>query len=317
MDSKELQEYIKTAISLETDIATQERIVSVYKQNSQDRKPTLKLQNEPDKPSVGISEEYHPVFFSNSNFDGAAACIFIGVFLILIGFFFYSGNLVDEAKRIGYGFQITGVLLFIPYFLKKKKSRKLQEQQEATNQRRLRDYEERLAKVRENNQLTRKQYQNNLSAWSLDDEQNIKVLTQHISDTRLLLEKLYAMDIIYNKYRNLPALTSIYEYLITERCDDLKGPHGAYNLYEDEVRKDTVISQLNTVIENLEQIKQNQFMLYQQVRAIQIETANVETEMKRISGYTFNIAQLSALNTYYNALTARNSEVTMMYHLLA
>lgn len=33
MESKELQEYIKAAISLETDIATQERVLSAYKQN--------------------------------------------------------------------------------------------------------------------------------------------------------------------------------------------------------------------------------------------------------------------------------------------
>ena len=57
------------------------------------------------------------------------------------------------------------------------------------------------------------------------------------------------------------------------------GPHGAYNMYEDEMRKDTVISQLNTVIANLEQIKQNQYMLYQQVKAIQNTASEIGNEL--------------------------------------
>ena len=90
------------------------------------------------------------------------------------------------------------------------------------------------------------------------------VFDKHLKKSKALLSSFYNnKELIYPKYHNLPALTSIYEYLVTGRCDELTGPHGAYNLYEDEVRKDTVISQLNLVIDNLEKIKQNQYMLYQ------------------------------------------------------
>lgn len=136
-----------------------------------------------------------------------------------------------------------------------------------------------------------------------------------LTASKSLLEKFYASEIIYPKYRTLPALTSIYEYFMTGRCTELTGPHGAYNLYEDELRKDTVISQLNTVIENLEQIRQNQYMLYQQVKAIQENTAVIASELKQIKGYTIQIAQLTALNAYYAALTERNTRITMYYHL--
>lgn len=125
------------------------------------------------------------------------------------------------------------------------------------------------------------------------------------------------IDAIYPKYQNLPALTSIYEYFITGRCDELTGPHGAYNMYEDEVRKDTVISQLNTVIENLEQIKQSQFMLYEQVKMIQKTASAINAELAQIKGYTIAMTQLTALNTYYTALNERNSRTTMYYHLLS
>ena len=140
-------------------------------------------------------------------------------------------------------------------------------------------------------------------------------MSKPLAESRALLDRYYASDVIYPKYRTLPALTSIYEYFMTGRCTELTGPHGAYNLYEDELRKDTVISQLNTVIENLEQIRQNQYMLYQQVKAIQENTATIASELQQIKGYTVQIAQLTALNAYYAALTERNTRITMYHHL--
>lgn len=121
---------------------------------------------------------------------------------------------------------------------------------------------------------------------------------------------------MYPKYQNLPALTSIYEYFITGRCEELTGPHGAYNMYEDEMRKDTVISQLSTVIANLEQIKQNQYMLYQQVKTIQKTASVIGNELAQIRGYTAALTELSAMNAYYNAVSARNSRIMTAYHLL-
>ena len=159
-------------------------------------------------------------------------------------------------------------------------------------------------------------YNERLASWTESGKENDIVLQKPLDSTKSLLSKLYANDFIYAKYQNLPALTSIYEYLLTGRCDELAGAHGAYNLYEDEVRKDTVISQLSTVIDNLEQIKQNQYMLYQQSKLIKNETAAINYELQQIKGYTINLTELTALNTYYSALTARNSEISAAFHLL-
>lgn len=74
--------------------------------------------------------------------------------------------------------------------------------------------------------------------------------------------QLYAYNIIYGKYRNYVALTSIYEYLDSGRCNTLEGPQGAYNLFETESRTNEIILQLNTIAASLEAIKTNQFMLY-------------------------------------------------------
>ena len=186
---------------------------------------------------------------------------------------------------------------------------------EAENNTALNRYQQACRRIEQSNDQHADAYQRDLAAWTASNTEMHAYMAKPLAESRALLDRFYASDVIYPKYRTLPALTSIYEYFMTGRCSELTGPHGAYNLYEDELRKDTVISQLNTVIENLEQIRQNQYMLYQQVKAIQENTAVIASELKQIKGYTVQIAQLTALNAYYAALNERNTRITMYYHL--
>lgn len=174
----------------------------------------------------------------------------------------------------------------------------------------------RTEKIKSENAENEKRYYQNHTEWQkLREEIDKKLETPH-QQSLDIREKLYARNVMYPKYQNLPALTSIYEYFITGRCEELTGPHGAYNMYEDEMRKDTVISQLSTVIANLEQIKQNQYMLYQQVKTIQKTASVIGNELAQIRGYTAALTELSAMNAYYNAVSARNSRIMTAYHLL-
>ena len=96
-----------------------------------------------------------------------------------------------------------------------------------------------------------------------------KILDGEVAQTMELLQKsiaarneLYAAGIIFGKYQNAVALSSFYEYLMSGRCEKLEGTNGAYSLYESEVRANRVIEQLDTVIDSLDQIKANQYMMY-------------------------------------------------------
>ena len=80
--------------------------------------------------------------------------------------------------------------------------------------------------------------------------------------------QLYSYGIIHNKYRNQVALSTIYEYLDTGRCCELGGAAGAYNLFESECRSNLIISQLTQVIDTLEEIKKNQYMIYAELKQI-------------------------------------------------
>ena len=167
-------------------------------------------------------------------------------------------------------------------------------------------------RIREKNSEKEAQYQNAMSEWRDSNEKAHEYFSTPLSETQAVLDKLYSVDVIYPKYHTLPALTSIYEYLVTGRCEELSGAHGAYNLYEDEIRKDTIISQLNTVIENLEQIKQNQYMLYEQVKGIQQNTRAIAAELYQIKGYTACLTDLAALTAFYSGVAATNTS-TLSY----
>ena len=52
------------------------------------------------------------------------------------------------------------------------------------------------------------------------------------------------------------------EYFESGRCSTLTGPDGAYNLYEQELRSNLIISNLQEINSKLDQIKANQYLLY-------------------------------------------------------
>lgn len=311
MEKKDLLQYIQDAITIETDVATQTEIIAQSKADIAAREPSLKQQKKPKKP---VSKEFPP-FFALDNAPSSIIPVGLAVVFFLFGLPFLSSSLVDEARNIAYGFWgVAGALLCfsaLKYFQYNKKSQEFQAEKELQQKR----YTEAVARVDSENAKLHEKYSISHNAWQQSGNALIAHITPPLAQTQELLTRHYADNTIYPKYRNLPALTSIYEYLITGRCEELTGPHGAYNLYEDELRKDTVISQLNTVIENLEKIRQNQYMLYQQVKAIQENTTAIASELRQIKGYTIQIAQLSALNAYYAALNERNTRITMYYHL--
>lgn len=170
--------------------------------------------------------------------------------------------------------------------------------------------------VQENNKKLQKQYYSELCSWQAENDEAHSYFAKPLAETQEVLKNLYSADVIYPKYRNLPALTSIYEYLITGRCEELTGPHGAYNLYEDEVRKDMIISQMNQVIQNLEQIKANQYKLYEEVCRIRENTQAAVNELRAIHGYAVELTGLASLTAYYAGIAASNTNAMMYYHRL-
>ena len=141
-------------------------------------------------------------------------------------------------------------------------------------------------------------------------------LSNALKNTQNVLKQYYDLDIIFPKYRNLVAVSSFLEYLETGRCTELAGPNGCYNLYESELRQNIIIGQLGVVITQLEQVKQNQFVLYQELQEANKGIETINRQLGRISDYARRTEVNSAITSYCAKVTAQNSAMLagmMMY----
>lgn len=121
--------------------------------------------------------------------------------------------------------------------------------------------------------------------------------------------EMYSYNIIFDKYRNIVALSTFYEYLMTGRCESLDGVNGAYNIYENEIRLDTIITQLDEIKIKLDEIKQNQYMMYKTMKDIQSSLNHLEASMDKAVKALESIDTKATTTNNYLANISQNSEV--------
>ena len=156
----------------------------------------------------------------------------------------------------------------------------------------------------------------------------ISLIKDEIKQAEQLMAKLcrarntiYKSGVVFSKYCNFVAFTSFYEYLSSGRCSQLEGHDGAYNLYESEIRANMVVEQLSQVIESLEQIKQNQFMIYSAINDINCQLEYLNTSMdsavsslKTVNQHLENLEDTAAVIAHNTKITAfyskKNAELT-------
>lgn len=143
-------------------------------------------------------------------------------------------------------------------------------------------------------------------------------------DTHAILNKYYALNIIHPNYRNLIAISSIYGYIDTGMCNQLTGPHGAYETYEYMSRLGQIITKLDEISEKLDKIMQNQQMLYNAITRSNDMAKQMIGELKAIK--VANVESASAIkaietSTYqsveYSRMTAWNTEYLKWIDILS
>lgn len=147
-------------------------------------------------------------------------------------------------------------------------------------------------------------------------KKQVELLEGPLHQTQDLLTQIYAVDVIFPKYRNMVAMCTMYEYFASGRCTELTGPNGAYNLYEAELRQNLIINQLEQVNANLEQVKQNQYILYQGITETNMALREISADVKRIVDATTDIAESSRITAFCSKITAQNTEVMKYITLL-
>ena len=302
MNSQELLEYVRRVKDLEIGVYEAKQIDDKFPESYVAQMP--KRPAEPRYLSGVIPPP--PQEPDEQNTGGAAAACFI----VALVFLFFGINSLSALN-----FLIAGLATIVAVGILIDGKRR-QEREEEEYQAKLQEYENnlgqyqlRLSEIESENQKKRDMYEKQLVAYSeevADYESRGKAVMHELFDAKWNLEEalisLYEEGIIYSKYRNLVAVSTIYEYLASGRCDQLEGPNGAYNLYEMELRQNIVIGQLSTITEHLEQIKENQYTLY-----YEIQNANRNSESMLSS-----IGDDVKFSAYQNAATAKNVE-TMRY----
>lgn len=137
-----------------------------------------------------------------------------------------------------------------------------------------------------------------------------RAINDDIRRTKELLERLYDIDVIKPKYRELIPIVTMYEYFDYERCYDLVGPDGAYNLYENESRQNIIISNLNQVISMLSRIERNQHALYEAIQESNYYAERMYNQANSMLRSCKAIEHNSAIAAYNSKIAAENSEIS-------
>lgn len=128
----------------------------------------------------------------------------------------------------------------------------------------------------------------------------------NLNGTQALLNKVYSANIIHPKYRHFVAVSQIYEYFETGRCTELEGPHGAYNLYESELRLNTIIDKLDIIIQKLNAFNATMGMVVSAINYSNRMLSDISSSLNRIEANT-------ALTAYNTQCIAFNTELSSRY----
>jgi len=76
---------------------------------------------------------------------------------------------------------------------------------------------------------------------------DILALEKHLDSTKKNLKDVYSRNVLHQNYQNWVAAATMYEYFDVGRCYELKGPDGAYNLYEKELLANKILDSLSAI----------------------------------------------------------------------
>lgn len=336
MTAVETTQYLRLVSELEASVHCQEQMIETAKREMDSKKyqpklkslpaPTKSTYRKPTSPtdkngaiitesSIEAKEQTNRILFYGS----WGVVVVLGLFGIFLHAFIpmLVGGLIFPAAY---------------YLTKRNLSDTLEEDKHKLiqYQEEMRKYNERVEAEEESFARKTEEYKaNQLAVQKEYDESRIKneqrrelvksrisKMKQSLAETRATLKRVYSLDIVFPKYRNLVAMCSIYEYFAAGRCSELTGANGAYNLYESELRQNIIIGQLDQIIDQLEQIKQNQYMLYSELKQTNTTLKEVSRDVSSIMKATKAIEENSYLTAQYAKITAKNAEAIKYINLV-
>ena len=346
MTGKQLTEYFRHVMELESSIRCQEQIREKIKNISPQYPPQPEYRTS-NKTSNLLHSKYQLECPNDESKDLleptkptlAAYMILIAIFGViaaLIVLIIAPLNYFFPIWLVGFG--IFAIPFLIKYAIDRVNYEKAMEYYYSEFDRRRDDYKKKKAEydakkqefdrqIKDADQIVHSNHQKAQSSWMERKNEIDRAvrqakleadrLTGPIAEARNSLQQLYDKNVIYPKYRNMVAVCTIYEYLESGRCSALDGPNGAYNLYESELRQNLIINKLDEVIDNIAIIQNNQFQLYKKLDAIETSMKNLDKSLKEIASgvsiigtTTLEIAQSSKITALSSIVTAQCATIT-------
>lgn len=187
------------------------------------------------------------------------------------------------------------------------------------------DYNRRMAEYRRNVSEDAQRVNRELAEKRILEQERSALYQKHLQ-TKQVLQNYYDLDIIYGKYRNFVAVSSFVDYFKSGSCSTLgenTGGDGAYNKFDIEVKLDRIIDRLDDIIRNLDQIKSNQWCIYNAIQegnsiarrlvsateSLAESNAQIALSSAQTAQYSAQAAQYSAQTAQYAGITAANSAI--------
>lgn len=294
MTDSELKKYTSRIVELETAVYTQKKLMDEHEELIKSQRPKA-----PQKPNLQI-----PVKPAKPVADDVSSSL--NTLMWIVGIFAAIGSvgLIVKIPLLGIILTIPCVLFFISIISNQNSNKSAFEEAQKKYERDMIEYKRSLEDYNKQYQITNNNYSNIMHEWSISvdeyDQKSAKIIHKHddvLSSLQDELQKLYSQNVIFPKYRNMVAITTINEYLMSGRCYELEGPNGAYNLYEMELRQNIIVGQLSKIVGSLEQIRNNQFMLYQEI-------VKANSTIKDILSEVHGVNNNTKLTAYFSGVTA-------------
>lgn len=138
-------------------------------------------------------------------------------------------------------------------------------------------------------------------SYLMNERENIK---KYFAENQQYLNKLYSFQVLPQKYRNLTAVGTMLEYLLTGRCTCIKGFGGIYSTYEDDVWKQQVLESLNEILNTLDRIESTMNCIFHEMQTTNSILRSINYSVQNIEKSSRETAHNTAISAAYDKQTA-------------
>lgn len=307
MKNDELIQYLTMIVDMEENCYLQDNLI---KKLENVLKNDLKLSPVPSIPILDYKRQYY--VFSDGVGCMLSIVALIFVFVLYVGLCYIVDLMgFDYTDIMGWLFLLSliaspFICFSIPYLIALPKHRKKEQARFEEAKKKYADmqkeYDEAIKEM--------KDYDKKIIIQRKLIQENLENLRNKYNESSGFLMVAYAKNIIYPKYQNYVAVSTILDYLKSGRCSQLEGYEGAYNLYENESQMKLIVTKLDDVVNAVKQVSQGQFLLAKSIEDsnkrlnILYEKTIESTKNIAFSNMAGNLEQLNKTS----AIAAYNAE---------